>query len=97
MDRFYRLALASDRPAQALWQAQGEFLTAAGSTDESFEIAVLQYAPFILSQNASLETGGEIRAPQSGSFRGWLAALLSIPFLCFLLSRIHLRRRSQPT
>jgi CHAT domain-containing protein/tetratricopeptide (TPR) repeat protein len=97
MDRFYRLALASDRPAQALWQAQGEFITAAGSTDESFEIAVLQYAPFILSQNASLETGGEIRAPQSGSFRGWLAALLSIPFLCFLLSRIHLRRHSQPT
>ncbi len=87
MDRFYRLALASDRPAQALWQAQGEFIPGAKNDDESFEIAVLKYAPFILSQNAPLETGGKIAVSQSGHLRGWILAVASLPFLCFLLAR----------
>ena len=42
MERFYRLALASDRPAQALWQCQREFLGSAHDED-AFEEAVLRY------------------------------------------------------
>lgn len=95
MDRFYRLALASDRPAQALWQAQGEFISTATHDDESFEIAVLQYSPFILSQNAPLETGGKITAPQAGSFRTWGAAAFSLPFLCFLICRFFTGKRPE--
>ncbi len=97
MDRFYRLALASDRPAQALWQAQGEFISAAIRDDESFEIAVLQYAPFILSQNAPLETGGKISAPQPSDFRGWILAAAAIPFLVFLLSKFSHRKQTVAT
>jgi hypothetical protein len=87
MDRFYRLALASDRPAQALWQAQGEFIPNAKGNDEDFELAVLQYAPFILSQNAPLETGGAITAPKPSSKHHWIVAVSLIPLLLFLLSR----------
>lgn len=87
MDRFYRLALASDRPAQALWQAQGEFIPVAKNDEESFEIAVLKYAPFILSQNAPLETGGKIAVSQSVHLRGWILAVASLLFLCFLLAK----------
>lgn len=94
MDRFYRLALASDRPAQSLWQTQGEFISAAMGDDESFETAVLNYAPFILSQNAPLQTGERISAPKSGGFHGWILAVTSIPLLCFLLSRFSHRMQS---
>jgi CHAT domain-containing protein len=97
MDRFYRLALVSDRPAQALWQAQGEFIPDAKIDDESFEIAVLKYAPFILSQNAPLESGGKIAVSQSVRFRGWILAAASLPFLCFLLSRFTSGKRSEST
>jgi len=97
MDRFYRLALASDRPAQSLWQTQGEFISAAMGDDESFETAVLKYAPFILSQNAPLETGERIHAPESGGFHGWIPAAASIPLLCFLISRFSRRKQTGPT
>ena len=95
MDRFYQLALASDRPAQALWQAQGEFISAARSDDESFEIAVLQYAPFILSQNAPLVTGREITASKPISRRNWILAASFIPFFLFLISKYL--RKYRPT
>ena len=87
MDRFYRLALASNRPAQALWQSQAEFIPNANGDDENFEIAVLQYAPFILSQNTPLEPGGKISAPRPSGFRGWILIVASLPFLGFLICR----------
>ncbi|MFM2197876.1 MAG: hypothetical protein RLZZ505_1308 [Verrucomicrobiota bacterium] len=95
MDRFYRLALVSDRPAQALWQAQGEFISIAKNDDESFEIAVLKYAPFILSQNAPLETGGKIDVSHAVNRRGWLLVAASLPFLCFLFSRVIIGKQRE--
>jgi len=96
MDRFYRLALASDRPAQSLWQAQGEFIPVAKIDGESFEIAVLKYAPFMLSQNAPLESGGKIAVSQPVHFRGWILAAASLPFLYFLLSRVRIGKSREP-
>ena len=91
MDRFYRLALASDRPAQALWQCQREFLAAAASEDE-FEDAVLRYGPFLLSQNTPLATSnGPIHAPP-GRELPWKPLLLALPLAAFLLARISAAR-----
>lgn len=87
MDRFYRLAIASDNPAQALWQTQGEYIPVPQENCEDFELAVLQYAPFILSQNAPLETRGTISAPKPSSNHRWYIAASLIPLLLFLLSR----------
>ena len=89
MERFYQLALRSDRPAQALWQTQGEFLSAA-ATDDDFELAVLRYAPFVLSQNSPLTIGPAIAAPHppAASKSTWLGVLAALPLLLFLISRI---------
>lgn len=94
MERFYQLALRSDRPAQALWQAQGEFLSAA-ATDDDFELAVLRYAPFVLSQNSALTLGPAIAVSPPSSFSKipWLGVLAALPLLLFLISRILVKRR----
>jgi CHAT domain-containing protein len=86
MERFYQLALASDRPAQALWQTQREFLATA-SGDREFEIGVLRYCPFILSQNFALAAGGEIVAPPLGTPFPWRWIAISLPLLAYLAAR----------
>jgi CHAT domain-containing protein/tetratricopeptide (TPR) repeat protein len=86
MEKFYRLALASDRPAQALWQAQGEFLNAAGN-DDDYELAVVRYAPFSLSQNSPLLTGPVISAPDRSMLAHWRYLLGGIPLILFLAAR----------
>jgi CHAT domain-containing protein/tetratricopeptide (TPR) repeat protein len=95
MERFYQLALHSDRPAQALWQTQGEFLSAAAATDDDFELAVLRYAPFVLSQNSPLTIGPAITAsqPPAASKRTWLAVLAALPLLLFIISRSLVKRK----
>ncbi len=94
MERFYQLALRSDRPAQALWQAQGEFLAAA-TTDEAFESAVLAYAPFALSQNAPLAIGPPIQAPARSADTRWWIALSALPLAAFLAARLAARKTSR--
>lgn len=78
MERFYKLALQSNRPAQALWQAQGEFFDASMNDEtRDFELAVLRYAPFIISQIGSLETGDIIVPKRYGNqWWQWVLALL---------------------
>jgi hypothetical protein len=96
MERFYQLALASDRPAQALWQCQGEFLGTA-KTDEEFELAVLRYAPFVLSQNAPLTVGAPIAPPEGlPAFRdAWRIALICLPLLLYVINlSVRKRRRA---
>lgn len=90
MERFYRLALASDRTGQALWQCQREFLSAAKNDDE-FEAAVLRYAPFVLSQNEPLATGGEITAMEKRGIP-WKMAWVLVPLLAFLGARFARRK-----
>ncbi len=94
MERFYQLALLSDRPAQALWQTQGELLSAAAA-DADFELAVLRYAPFVLSQNSPLTTGPAIAVSprSSGPKNLWLLALTALPLLLFLISQILAKRK----
>ena len=95
MERFYRLALTSERPAQALWQTQNELLSAA-TNDDDFELAVLRYAPFVLSQNFTLVTGPEI-APSQPSLSAknpWWIALTTVPLLLFFMSRFWTKRKS---
>ena len=58
MERFYQLALHSERIGQALWQTQSEYLPKA--TDADFEASVLRYAPFNLSQTGPLQGGDKI-------------------------------------
>lgn len=96
MDRFYRLALASDRPAQALWQAQAEFIPPASGNEENFENAILKYAPFILSQNSPLEIGPTIHTHPATDPHPWLIAASSIPLLCFIASRILQKKIPHP-
>jgi CHAT domain-containing protein/tetratricopeptide (TPR) repeat protein len=91
MERFYQLALASDRPAQALWQCQREFLAKAAN-DEEFESAVLRYAPFVLSQNTPLATGEEIAASAIKPSIPWKRLALALPLLAFFAARILKRR-----
>jgi CHAT domain-containing protein/tetratricopeptide (TPR) repeat protein len=93
MARFYRLALRSERPAQALWQTQNELLSAAAS-DDDFELAVLRYSPFVLSQNFTLNRGSEIEVPRPSlsAKKPWWIAFTAIPLLLFLLSRIWLKK-----
>ncbi|MGL4398621.1 MAG: CHAT domain-containing protein [Luteolibacter sp.] len=90
MERFYQLALSSDRPAQALWQAQGEFLSNA-PTDGDFELAVLRYAPFVLSQNSPLAVGPSIVASPlpAAPKMTWLSLLAALPLLLFFISRFR--------
>lgn len=90
MERFYRLALASDRTGQALWQCQREFLSAAKDDDE-FEAAVLRYAPFVLSQNEPLATGQEIAVPEKHGVP-WKMAWMLVPLLAFLGARFAGRK-----
>jgi len=92
MEHFYRRAAASDRPAQALWQTQGDFLAAATSEDE-FELAVLRFAPFVLSQSSALVSGPSLPSsdiPKTSSLstspRRYLLAV--IPLMIFLLARL---------
>jgi CHAT domain-containing protein len=85
MERFYRLALASGRTGQALWQCQREFLSGVKDDDE-FEAAVLRYAPFVLSQNEPLATGGEIVVKEKRKIP-WHFAWLLAPLLVFLATR----------
>lgn len=91
MERFYQLALASERPAQALWQCQREFLAKA-TTDDDFESAVLRYAPFVLSQNTPLATGEAITAKATQPGLPWKRLALAIPLLVFLAARLLKRR-----
>lgn len=94
MDRFYRLAAASDRPGQALWQTQREFLTAAQS-DRDFQLAVLRYAPFVLGQSGPLRPGPAItlpvaeRPPSAERDFPWWLVLAAVPLLLFLLARLR--------
>ncbi len=92
MDHFYRLAVASDRPAQALWQTQAHFLTAP-TDDAAFELAVLRHAPFVLSQNCPLESGPTIALPPASRHPLWIPALAAIPLLLFLAARLVARSR----
>lgn len=95
MERFYRLALASDRSGQALWQCQREFLSpAAAAGDEDFEAAVLRYAPFVLSQNHPLATGPEIVAGADKRLP-WTLGWLALPFAVLIgLRAFRTRRRN---
>ena len=92
MERFYQLALRSDRPAQALWQAQGEFLSAATNEDE-FELAILRYAPFALSQAAPLATGPTISAPRPVPNRLWWLISAAVPLAAFFIAWFRSNRR----
>jgi CHAT domain-containing protein/tetratricopeptide (TPR) repeat protein len=91
MERFYRLALASDRPAQALWQCQREFLSKA-KDDAAFEAAVLRYGPFVISQNTPLEAGGEIVVAEKSI--PWTTAWALLPLVVFLLARWRSKKRA---
>jgi len=93
MDRFYRLALKSDRPGQALWQAQAEHLADPGD-EAAFEASVLRFAPFSLSQSAPLRGGPTIQAARAPERRpNWLPWFTLIPLAVFLLARHTLRNR----
>lgn len=88
MERFYQLAIASNRPGQALWQTQRERLTFEKS-DDDFELAVLRYAPFVLSQNSPLDIGPSISAPAIPvSSVSWRLLLVLIPLLLYGICRI---------
>ena len=94
MDRFYELATAGSRPAQALWQCQQEHFAKAESVDE-FEIAVLRYGPFVLSQNTPLQASGGTIVPPNPDRFPWLKFLLIVPAFAFLLARVLPKAREK--
>lgn len=85
MHRFYQLALATDHPAQALWQTQREFLAAG----DDFEAAVLHAAPFVLSQRGGPLPLAAIPPPDRTLPWKWLLGLL--PLGLFLGGRLARR------
>lgn len=89
MERFYQLALAANRPAQALWQTQREFLAPAAAADDgSFEAAVLRYSPFVIGQNTALESSREIVAAPVGAGFPWRILWLGLPLAAFIAARV---------
>jgi CHAT domain-containing protein len=92
MERFYQLALASNRPAQALWQTQREFLAPAASDDDAFEAAVLRYSPFVIGQNTALESSGEIIAAPARAGFPWRILWLGLPLVAFFAARLLAKR-----
>jgi CHAT domain-containing protein/tetratricopeptide (TPR) repeat protein len=96
MDRFYRLALASGRTGQALWQTQSEFIPT--PADPGFEAAVLRFGPFTLTQDAPLAGGREIDLPPSAAESPGrlhrLPLITAAAVLIFLLARFLPHKRS---
>ena len=92
MARFYQLAMLSNRTAQALWQTQSEFLPRA--SDPDFELKVLRFAPFNLSQNAPLQVGPAIEAAPPQTRR--ILPLLLIGLGLLVLVRAVLKRWKHP-
>lgn len=86
MQRFYQLALATDHPAQALWQTQREAL----ASGRDFEAAVLHAAPFVLSQRGGLRPLAPMPPPDRPLPWKWLLGLL--PLGLFLGGRLARRR-----
>jgi CHAT domain-containing protein/tetratricopeptide (TPR) repeat protein len=91
MERFYQLALESDRPAQSLWQCQREFLTADASED-GFEAAVLRYGPFVIGQNTPLMPSEGPITTKPSSKLPWRFILLGLPLLAFAVARFLKKR-----
>lgn len=94
MAHFYRLATQSDRPAQALWQTQSQFIPLA--SDPDFETAVLRYAPFNLSQNGPLLVGPKIELIESKSTRTWSLWVIGLGLLIVIRAIIHKFLRARP-
>ena len=92
MERFYQLALAANRPAQALWQTQREFLAPTASDDDAFEAAVLRYSPFVIGQNTALESSGEIIAAPARAGFPWRIFWLGLPLAAFFAARVLAKR-----
>lgn len=80
MARFYQLALATENPAQALWQTQREFLT----NPDDLEAAVLLSAPFTLTQRGPALPLGVIPPPSASFPWAWI---IPVPLLLFLIAR----------
>ena len=80
MRRFYEMVLATNNPAQALWQTQREQL----ETSDDLDAAVLFNAPFILTQQGPALELGEIPDKPKKRFWSWL---IPLPLLLFLISR----------
>jgi len=97
MEYFYRLAIASDRPAQALWQAQRELISPAakGDDDDAFELAVLRYAPFVLSQHGPLLRGPEIEPVPLRSRIPWHMGWWGVPLVLFVAARWWSRKKQR--
>ncbi len=93
MRDFYLRAVASGRPAQALWETQRTLIPR--GDDPGFEAAVLRYAPFIISQSGPLQIGPPIPLPASGPPRAplWIFVALATISLGFWL--VRKRRRLQ--
>ncbi|BCX50347.1 hypothetical protein HAHE_42550 [Haloferula helveola] len=92
MERFYQLASRSDRPGQSLWQAQSEMLEPVDS--DNFELSVLRYAPFVLTQNHPLRTGSAIERADDGP--NWWILAAALPLLLFAAARMLGKRSESP-
>lgn len=88
MERFYRLALSSDRPAQALWRTQREFLSTSRAGLDP-EAAILRHAPFVLSQRGRPAPSAAIDDDHPIPLLHWL--LPTLPLAVFALARLSLR------
>jgi len=88
MERFYQLALATENPAQALWQTQREFLSDA----DDLEAAVLLSAPFTLTQRGPALPLGEIPPPSSSFPWAWM---IPVPLFLFLIARFSRPKRGR--
>ena len=91
MRNFYRRAIMSDRPAQALWETQRDLIPQ--GDDPDFEAAVLRYAPFIISQSGPLQTGPQISLPPD-SGKIWIVIGSIITAILAVLMALVSRRRS---
>ena len=91
-----RLALATDRVGQSLWETQRRTLQNVDPNDDAeLEEAILRYGCFVLCQRGPLQ--GAVDMPESREpFRHqWAVALGLTGIFIFLISRPNKKRSSQ--
>ncbi|MBB5351023.1 CHAT domain-containing protein/tetratricopeptide (TPR) repeat protein [Haloferula luteola] len=95
MHDFYQRALESGRPAQSLWETQRDQIP--NASDPGFDLAILRFAPFILSQSGPLLSGPSIPLPPPRPLWPMILGSLFVPLITgfWLVRRSNINKTKQ--
>ncbi|MFP6895509.1 MAG: CHAT domain-containing protein [Roseibacillus sp.] len=96
MEHMYRLALATDRVGQSLWETQRRTLQNVDPNDDAeLEEAILRYGCFVLCQRGPLQAAVDMPESREPFRHQWAVALGLTGIFIFLISRPNKKRSSQ--